>query len=83
MIFSQDSIGVVRAFSLETSEWTQICVENIEEIRKVWIIGIKNYAINFWKITDVDPEPTVAPRFQLKTSEFSIPTIGVHPEETQ
>lgn len=34
---------------------------------------------NFWKTTDTDPEPTVAPRFQLKTSEFSISTVGAHP----
>jgi hypothetical protein len=58
-------------------------VDSIEEIRKVWMIGIKNHALNYWKTTDADPEPTVAPRFQVKTSEFSIQTIGGHPEGTQ
>lgn len=55
MIFSQDTVGVIRAFSLETSEWTPISVDNIEEIRKVWLIGIKNHTANFWKTTDTDP----------------------------
>jgi hypothetical protein len=58
-------------------------VDNVEDMRKVWIIGIKNHAVNYWKTTDTDPEPTVSPRFQMKTSEFSVPTIGSHPEETQ
>lgn len=74
---------MMRAFSLETSEWTQISVDEVEGIRKVWVIGIKDHMVNYWKTTDADPEPTVAPRFQVKVSEFSIPTVGSHPEDTQ
>jgi len=79
MLFSQDSSGNIRALNLESNEWTSLSVSEIEEHRKVWPIGITNYELLFWKTTDEDPEPTVAPRFNLKKGVFYIPTVGIYP----
>ena len=84
MIFSQDTVGVVRCFSMETNQWTRVVVQNIEEHlqHKIWIISFGNYCVDYWRISDQDPEPTVAPRFSTKTSELAIPVIGILPNNT-
>ena len=47
------------------------------------MIGMTNFELYFWRTTVEDPEPTVAPRFQVESSAFVIPTIGKYLEGTQ
>lgn len=83
MIFSQDSAGTFRAFSLERSDWTTISISGIEDTRRVWAIGASNQELIYWRTSNEDPEPTVAPRFAQKYGVFTIPCIGSFPEGTQ
>jgi hypothetical protein len=62
MIFSKDSGGNIRAYSLEANEWTHVLSENSNDNRKTWIIGFKEYCMVYWKTTETEPEPTVRPR---------------------
>lgn len=39
MLFSQDSYGFIRAYSLEANEWTSL-EPNFNELKRMWIIGI-------------------------------------------
>ncbi len=83
MLMSQDSTGALRAFSLERGDWTTISIVGLEDSRKAWVIGIVNHELIYWKTSNEDPEPTVAPRFAVKSSNLYIPTIGAYPGETQ
>ena len=55
MIFSQDSLGIFRAFSLETNEWTCITAGGNVDPKKMWVIGIKDYQLIYWRTNDSDP----------------------------
>jgi chromosome transmission fidelity protein 4 len=75
MLFSQDSNGFVRAYSLETNEWTSLIVNNFPDSKKMWIVGMKNYQIYYWRTTDTESYPTVRPRLNMKESTISIATM--------
>ena len=77
MLFSQDTLGVFRAYSLETNEWTCITADRNVDPKKMWIVGVKDYQLIYWKTNDSDPEPTVRPRFNLKNSPFAISTLEI------
>lgn len=83
MIFSQDSLGIFRAFSLERSDWTTIAVSGLEDARRAWAIGASNQELIYWRTSQEDSEPTVAPRFAIKYSVFTIPCVNSFPEGTQ
>lgn len=42
MLFSQDSLGTLRAFSLERGDWTPVSLVGLEDSRKAWFIGVSN-----------------------------------------
>lgn len=67
MLFTQDTNNIIRCLSLETNVWTTVGVKNVEDNRKLWMLGVKNYQVHFWKTSDSDPEPTVSPRFSTKS----------------
>ena len=79
MIITQDSTGGLKAFSLERNDWTSLSVTGMEDTRRAWIIGAKDYELIYWRTSSEDVEPTVAPRFAQKYGMFMIPTIGVYP----
>ena len=68
MLFSQDSTGEMRAFSIETNEWTSVYPDAADTTGKFWAIGVDSYKLTYWKTTKTDPEPTVAPRFEPRES---------------
>ena len=49
MLISQDSYGNFRAFSLERGDWTPIAIENLEDHRKAWVVGVSNHNLYFWR----------------------------------
>lgn len=55
MLFSQDSSGNIRAFSLERGDWTSIAISGLEDSRKAWIIGVAHHDLIYWKISNEDP----------------------------
>jgi hypothetical protein len=79
MIISQDTLGNLKVFSLERNDWTTVSITGIDDTRKAWIIGCKDYELIYWKTSQTDDEPTVAPRFIQKFGLFIIPTIGNYP----
>ena len=45
------------------------------DTKKLWIVGIKNYKLLYWKTTDSSPSPTVRPRLNIKEGELSLATL--------
>lgn len=76
MIFSQDNYGIIRAYSFEAKEWTSLYFDGLQDTRKAWIVGFKNYEVVFWRTTDSEPEPTVRPRLNLKSHRLVIYTLN-------
>ena len=60
-------------------------VDGVEEHlqHKIWVIGLRNHGISYWRVSDQDPEPTVAPRFSIRTNELVMPTVGLLPDNTE
>jgi chromosome transmission fidelity protein 4 len=53
MIISQDSMGGLRAFNLATKIWSNFQVEQLPYSRRVWIVGMVNYKLKYWKTTEL------------------------------
>ena len=53
MLFSQDSTGQMRVYSLQTNEWSKVYLKNTTDPRRVWMVGVSNYVLHFWKTTDL------------------------------
>ena len=49
MLIAQDGYGNFRAFSLERGDWTPIAIENLEDHRKAWVVGVANHNLIFWR----------------------------------
>ena len=41
----------------------------------MWIVGIKDYKVLYWKTTDSEPEPTPRPRLNVKEGLLNIATL--------
>ena len=41
MIFSQDTFGAIRAYSLETNEWTPLVMDALADPKKAWVVGFE------------------------------------------
>lgn len=49
MIIAQDSTGGLKAFSLERNDWTTLAITGLEDTRRAWIIGSKDYELIYWR----------------------------------
>lgn len=43
MILSQDTQGTLRVYNLEHNSWSSLIVEGIEDMRRLYLIGMTNY----------------------------------------
>lgn len=73
MLISQDSTGFVRVYSLETNTWTSVIVENVDDIRRIWLLGMNDYKLVFWRTSELNPDPEVFPRLPVKQNRLGLP----------
>jgi hypothetical protein len=52
LIFSKDSAGAVRAYSLDANEWTPLHAESVADQKKSWVIGFREYCMLYWRTTE-------------------------------
>jgi hypothetical protein len=51
MLISQDTNGEIRVYNLEYNSWTGVIVDGIEDTRRIWILGMQNYKLVYWRTT--------------------------------
>ncbi len=51
MIFTQDTSMNLKAYSFESNSWTSISLDNTPSTRRIWLVGVTNYEMKFWKTT--------------------------------
>lgn len=72
MLISQDSTGFIRVYSLETNTWTNVIVENVDDLRRIWLLGMNDYKLVYWRCTELNPDPEVFPRLPIKQNRLGI-----------
>ena len=50
---SQDSLGGLRVFNLSSKIWNNVQVTQLSVARRVWIVGMINYQLKYWKTTEL------------------------------
>lgn len=76
MLLTQDDAGWVRAYSLEHNSWVPVVVENVNDTRRIWLLGMKDYKLVFWKTSEINPDPQVFPRLPVKQGRIGT-TVAV------
>lgn len=70
MLVTHDDAGYIRVYNLENNTWTSVIVEGVEDTRRIWLLGMQNYQIVYWKTSELNPDPEVFPRLPVKTSRL-------------
>jgi hypothetical protein len=70
MLVAQDDAGYIRVYNLENNTWTSVIVEGVEDTRRIWLLGMHNFQLVYWRTSELNPDPVVFPRLPVKTSRL-------------
>lgn len=72
MLISHDSAGYIRVYNIEYNTWSSVFVDLIEDTRRIWLLGMKNYQLIFWNTSELNPNPQVFPRLPVKKNRLGL-----------
>lgn len=52
-------------------------IEGIEDIRRIWVLGMQDYKLVYWRTTEINPDPVVFPRLPLKKSRLGTSSLTI------